>query len=58
MAGIEFEVLDTFLSDLTGIDEVPEAVTDALAKLLASEKLPKPEVLVSLYTEASGELAL
>ena len=58
MAGIESEVLDTFLAALTDADDVPPQVTESLAKLLAADKLPKPDQLVALYTEASGESAL
>ena len=58
MAGIESEVLDTFLAALTDVDDVPPQVTESLARLLAEDKLPKPDQLVALYTEASGESAL
>lgn len=58
MAGIESEVLDTFLAELTAIDDLPPQVTESLATLLAADKLPKPDQLVALYTEASGELTL
>jgi len=58
VAGIESEVLDTFLAELTALTDVPSQVTESLATLLAAEKLPKPDQLVALYTEASGESAL
>lgn len=58
MAGIESEVLDTFLAELTALNDVPSQVTESLATLLAADKLPKPDQLVALYTEASGESAL
>lgn len=58
MAGIESEVLDTFLSELTAVDGVPSKVTESLATLLAADKWPKPDQLVALYTDASGESAL
>ena len=58
MAGIESEVLDTFLAALIDVDEVPPQVTESLAELLAADKLPKPDQLVALYTDASGESAL
>lgn len=58
MADIESEVLDTFLAALTDVDDVPPQVTESLARLLAADKLPKPDQIVALYTEASGESAL
>lgn len=58
MADIESEVLDTFLAALTDVDDVPPQVTESLSRLLAADKLPKPDQLVALYTEASGESAL
>lgn len=58
MADIESEVLDTFLAELTALNEVPSQVTENLATLLAADRLPKPDELVALYTEASGESAL
>ncbi len=58
MAGIESEVLDTFLAELTALNDVPSQVTESLATLLAADKLPKPDQLVALYSEASGESAL
>lgn len=58
VAGIESEVLDTFLAELTSVDGVPSQVSEGLATLLASDKLPKSDQLVALYTDASGESAL
>lgn len=58
MAGIESEVLDTFVAELTSVDGVPSQVSESLATLLAADKLPKPDQLVALYTDASGESAL
>lgn len=58
MVGIESEVLDTFLAALTAVDDVPRQVTESLARLLEADKLPKPDQLVALYTEASGESTL
>jgi hypothetical protein len=58
VAGIESEVLETFLAALTDVDDVPPQVTESLAALLAADKLPKPDQLVVLYTGASGESAL
>ena len=48
MAGIESEVLGTFLDELTTIDDVPPQVTESLASLLSADKLPKPDQLVAL----------
>ncbi|MDH5134301.1 MULTISPECIES: hypothetical protein [unclassified Microbacterium] len=58
MAGIESEVLKTFLAALTDVDDVPPQVIESLAALLAADKLPKPDQLVALYTDASGESVL
>lgn len=58
MAGIESEVLDTFLAELAALDDVPPQVTESLTTLLATDKLPKAEQLVALYTDASGESTL
>lgn len=55
MAGIESEVLETFLAELTSVDDVPTAIAEKLGDLLSAAKLPKPEQLVTLYAEASGE---
>lgn len=58
MAGIESEVLKTFLEALTDVDDVPQQVIKSLARLLAADKLPRPDQLVALYTDGSGESAL
>lgn len=58
MAGIESEVLDTFLAQLAQVEDVPSAVIKELATLLAQDKLPKVEQLATLFTEASGEALL
>lgn len=58
MAGIESEVLETFLAQLAHVDEVPTSITEKLGELLAAAKLPKPEQLAALYAEASGEALL
>lgn len=55
MAGIESEVMEKFLEQLT---DVPAALPDSLAALLDAQKLPKAEHLAALYTEMSGETAL
>jgi hypothetical protein len=58
MAGIESEVLETFLAQLAQVEDVPSAITEKLGELLAAVKLPKPEQLAALYAEASGEALL
>lgn len=58
MAGIESEILDTFLADLTQGDDVPPQIIESLAVQLAADKLPMPDRLAALYTDASGESAL
>lgn len=58
MAGIESEVLETFLAQLAHTEGVPGAVTEGLATLLAADKLPKPDQLAALYAETSGESLL
>jgi len=58
MAGIESEVLETFLAELASVDDVPTAIAEKLGELLAAAKLPKPEQLAVLYVEASGEALL
>ena len=58
MASIEAEVLDTFLSQLAHGEDVPDVVREKLGELLSTDKLPKPEQLAALYTEASGESLL
>lgn len=58
MAGIESEVLETFLAQLADVEDVPRAITEKLAVLLTADKLPKPEQLAALFTEASGESLL
>lgn len=55
MSSIESEIVETFLAQLALVDDVPSAVADQLGELLAADKLPKTEKLVSLYTELSGE---
>lgn len=55
MAGIESEVLETFLAQLAQGEDVPSAISEKLGELLAAAKLPKPEQLAALYAEASGE---
>lgn len=58
MAGIESEIMDAFLAELATVEDVPPQVIEALAARLVAAKLPKPEHLAALYTDASGESAL
>lgn len=58
MASIESEVMETFLTELTALNDVPSQVTERLAELLVADKLPKADQLVALYTDSSGESAL
>lgn len=58
LAGIESEILDTFLAELAQADDVPPHIVESLATQLAADKLPKPDRLAALYTDASGESAL
>ena len=58
MAGIEFEVMETFLAQLAHSEDVPSAVTEKLGALLSGDKLPKPDQLATLSAEASGESLL
>jgi hypothetical protein len=55
VAGVESDVLEQFTERLEGSDAVPAAVAEQLRTLLAQDKLPKPEVLVALYTAESGD---
>lgn len=55
MAGVESDVLETFMAQLKNAENVPASVTEQLGTLLAGEKLPKAEQLAALYAAASGE---
>jgi hypothetical protein len=54
MAGIESNVLATFLDRLKASDDVPAAVAERLELVLVQKKLPKPDELARLY-RADGE---
>jgi hypothetical protein len=58
MAGIEAEVLDTFLAQLTHCSDVPHSLASSVGQLLAADKLPKPEQLADLYAKTAGESVL
>lgn len=58
MAGIEAEVLETFLAQLAHCADVPGSLASSVGELLAADKLPKPDQLAGLYTEAAGESVL
>ena len=49
MAGIESDVLATFLDRLKVSDDVPAAVAERLEVVLVQKKLPKPDELARLY---------
>lgn len=58
MAGIEAEVLETFLAQLAHCSDVPASLVSSVGKLLAADKLPKPDQLAGLYTKDAGESVL
>lgn len=53
--GIESEVFERFLGHIKAEPNVPTSIPDQLEALLSRETLPKPEELVTLYAEGSGE---
>jgi hypothetical protein len=53
--GIESDVFATFIERLGSAEAIPASVVEGLAASLAQDKLPKPDDLVALYSEASGE---
>jgi hypothetical protein len=55
MAGIEADVFESFLKQLTASDEVPEQVGEKLSGALAQEKLPKADEIAEIYRENSGD---
>lgn len=55
MASIESDVLAEFAKQLASTNEVPAAVVEQLRALLAQEKLPKAEELITLYSAESGD---
>ena len=58
MAGIEAEVLETFLAQLAHCSDVPASLPSSVGELLAADKLPKPDQLADLYAKAGGESVL
>jgi hypothetical protein len=52
---IQSEVLRTFTQRLHDVDEVPAAVAEKLDTLLSADKFPKPDVLVALFADESGD---
>ena len=58
MAGIEADVLETFLVQLTHCSDVPDSLVSSVRALLAADKLPKPDQFADLYAQAAGESAL
>ncbi|GBG39353.1 hypothetical protein [Mycobacterium montefiorense] len=56
MSRIESEVLSAFTQRLHEVSEVvPAAVAARLGEFLAAEKLPKADVLVTLFAEETGD---
>lgn len=55
MSRIESEVLRTFIQRLHEVEEVPASVAEQLGTLLGVEKLPKADVLVTLFAEEIGD---
>lgn len=55
MAGIESEVLTTFLDRLKESPEVPAELVDQLVVALGQEKLPKAEELAAMYVAGTGD---
>jgi hypothetical protein len=55
MAGIEADVFESFLKQLTASDDVPEQVEEKLRSALAKEKLPKADEIAEIYRESSGD---
>lgn len=58
MAGIEADVLETFLVQLAHCSDVPDSLVSSVGELLAADRLPKPDQLADLYAQAAGESAL
>lgn len=55
VAGIEAQVLEEFLARLSERSEVPDSLVSEVGKVLAADKLPKPDRLAELYSKATGE---
>lgn len=55
MAGIEAEVLASYVAQLKASNDAPAAVAEKLGVALAQEKLPKVDELVALYSDGSGD---
>lgn len=55
MAGIESEVLETFLAQLQNAEDLPAGFAAKIGDLLAADKLPRAEQLTALYAADSGE---
>lgn len=58
MAGIDGEVLETFLAQLKHRSEVSASLASSVGELLAADKLPKPDQLADLYAQVAGESVL
>lgn len=55
MAGIDGEILESFLLQLADSKAVPAPVVEGLRSSLSADRLPKPEQLVALYVASSGD---
>lgn len=55
MAGVESEVLKTFLNKLDSVEDVSAAVHVQLGNMLAAERLPTADQLVNLFMSESGK---
>jgi hypothetical protein len=55
MAGIDADVMATFLDRLEEYKDLPATITEKLGAVLAQEKLPKPDELATLYSAESGD---
>ena len=55
MAGIDAEILESFLLQLADSATVPAPVVEGLRSSVSADRLPKPEQLVALYVANSGD---
>jgi hypothetical protein len=55
MAGVQDEVLSRFLERVSESPVVSDAVVIGLRELLADGKVPKPNALVQLVVDGSGD---
>lgn len=55
MAGIEWDVLTTFLVRLKESGEVPAELVDEFSAALTEQKLPNADELAAMYAAGSGD---